>query len=94
MLLEISRVSLLLSSSESVRLEVQQTPLTMVTDCSSFSNCPQAIYEELFMKSYSQTSHQSFLVYFDSFYDAKTKEENNTSCIAGLCIKNFFLVID
>lgn len=47
LLLEISRVSLLLSSSESVRLEVQQTPLTMVTDRSSFSNCPQAIYEEL-----------------------------------------------
>lgn len=47
LLLEISLVSLLLSSSESVRLRVQQTPLMMVTGRSSFSNCPQAIYEEL-----------------------------------------------
>lgn len=38
---------LLLSSSESVRLGVQQTPLTMVTGRSSLSDCPHAIYEEL-----------------------------------------------
>jgi len=38
---------LLLSPSESVRLGVQQTPLTMVTDRCSLSDCPQAIHEEL-----------------------------------------------
>ncbi len=66
-------MSLLLSSSESVCLRVQQTPLVMVT-----AVLLSLTVHKLFMKSYSQTSHQSFFVYFDSFYDARTKEANTT----------------
>lgn len=61
LLLEISLVSLLLSSSESVRLRVQQTPLMMVTGRSSFSNCPQAICEEFL-------SNQPLKFFFSFFF--------------------------